>query len=88
MATHKSAVKRSKQSEEHRVRNTSIKSSVKTKIKEVLKTIDVKDKEGSKTALSKALPAIDKAAAKGIFHKKNASRKISRLTKKVNKLLV
>jgi small subunit ribosomal protein S20 len=87
LATHKSAVKRSKQNENQRMRNTSIKSSVKTKIKEVLKTIDSKDKEGSKTALSMAIPAVDKAAAKGIFHKKNASRKISRLAKRVNKLL-
>lgn len=87
MATHKSAIKRSKQSEKHRMRNTSIKSSVRTKIKEVLAIVDSKDNEGSKVALAKAVPAIDKAASKGVFHKKNASRKISRLTKRVNKLL-
>jgi len=87
LATHKSAIKRSKQGEKHRMRNTSIKSSVRTKIKEVLTIVDSKDNEGSKTALAKAVPAIDKAAAKGVFHKKNASRKISRLTKRVNKLL-
>lgn len=55
-------------------------------IKEVIQVADDKDKEGSAAALAKAIPAISKAAAKGVFHKKNASRKISRLTKRVNKL--
>ena len=83
MATHKSAIKRSRQNEKSRVRNTSIKSSIKTKIKSVLQAVETKDKPGSETALAVAIPAIAKAAAKGVFHKKNASRKISRLTKKV-----
>lgn len=83
MATHKSAIKRSRQNEKSRVRNTSIKSSIKTKIKSVLQAVEEKDKTGSETTLSTAIPAIAKAAAKGVFHKKNASRKISRLTKKV-----
>jgi small subunit ribosomal protein S20 len=33
-----------------------------------------------------AIPALSKAGVKGVIHKKNASRKISRLTKKVNAL--
>jgi len=36
--------------------------------------------------LAGAIPKISKAAAKGVFHKKNAARKISRLTLKVNAL--
>jgi len=83
LATHKSAIKRCRQNEKSRVRNTSIKSSIKTKIKSVLQAVETKDKTGSETALAAAIPAIAKAAAKGVFHKKNASRKISRLTKKV-----
>lgn len=86
MATHKSAEKRSKQSEEKRLINTSVKSSVKTRIKSVLSAVEEKDKTGSVAALAVAIPAIDKAASKGVFHKKTASRKISRLTKKVNTL--
>lgn len=87
MATHKSAIKRSKQNEKHRLRNIAVKSSVRTDIKKVLKVVDAKDSEGAKAALAATIPAISKAAAKGIFHKKNASRKISRLTKRVNKLI-
>lgn len=86
MATHKSAEKRSRQNEKRRVRNTSVKSSIKTHVKSVLSATETKDKKGSETVLAAAIPAISKAASKGVFHKKTASRKISRLTKKVNAL--
>ena len=84
MATHKSAIKRSKQSENHRERNTAVKSRVKTAVKSVLKAVEAKDKEASKTALAESIPLLAKAAAKGVFHKKTMSRKISRLTRKTN----
>ncbi|NTW07424.1 MAG: 30S ribosomal protein S20 [Syntrophaceae bacterium] len=84
MATHKSAEKRDRQSVKRRERNISSKSAVKTGIKSVLSAVGTKDKEASEKALKAAIPVIDKAAAKGVIHKKNASRKISRLTKKIN----
>ncbi|MCX5857640.1 MAG: 30S ribosomal protein S20 [Deltaproteobacteria bacterium] len=84
MATHKSAIKRSKQNEKHRERNTAVKSKVKTAVKSVLKAVEAKDKEASKTALAQSVPILAKAAANGIFHKKTMSRKISRLTRKTN----
>jgi small subunit ribosomal protein S20 len=87
LASHKSAIKRSKQGEKRRERNITAKSSIKTSIKNVLGVVDEKDKEGSKVALAKAIPAIQKGVAKGVLHKKTASRKISRLTKKVNSLV-
>jgi small subunit ribosomal protein S20 len=86
LATHKSAEKRSRQNEKRQLRNASVKSQVKTKIKSVIMAVETKDKAGSETALANAIPVIDKAAAKGVFHKKTASRKISRLTKKINAL--
>ncbi|RJQ28262.1 30S ribosomal protein S20 [Candidatus Parcubacteria bacterium] len=84
MATHKSAIKQDKQSKKRKMRNTKIKSYVKTVIKRVRNAVDEKDMESSTQALVKAIPAIDKAASKGVIHKKTASRKISRLTKRVN----
>lgn len=84
MATHKSAIKRSKQNEKHRERNTAVKSKVKTTVKSVLKAVESKDPEASKTAMVQAVPILAKAAAKGIFHRKTISRKISRLALKVN----
>ena len=86
MARHKSAEKRCRQNEKRRVRNTSVKSNIKTHVKSVLSATETKDKKGSETALAAAIPAIAKAASKGVFHKKTASRKISKLTKKVNAL--
>jgi len=87
LATHESAIKRSKQAEQRRLRNAMVKSDVKTTIKQVLGAVAGKDQEGSQAALAEAIPAIQKAAAKGAFHKKTASRKVSRLTKRVNTLL-
>ena len=86
MATHKSAIKRSRQSEKSRMRNTAVKSAVKTKIKSVLNAVEGKDKSRSEAALNDAIPTIARSGAKGVFHKKNASRKISRLTRKVKAL--
>ena len=86
MATHKSAEKRDRQSEKRRERNIGGKSAIKTRIKSVLSAVETKDKEASLNALKAAIPMIDKAADKGVIHKKNASRKVSRLTKKINAL--
>ncbi len=41
--------------------------------------------EKAQEALLAAVPIIERAATKGAFHKKAASRKVSRLTKRVNK---
>jgi small subunit ribosomal protein S20 len=79
-------VKRSRQALKHQERNNAVESSIKTSVKTVLAAVDTKDPEAAKAALAKAVPAISKAAAKGAFHKKTASRKISRLTKRVNTL--
>lgn len=86
LATHKSAEKRHRQSERRRVRNVSTKSQLKTRIKAVIATVEANDAQGAGERLLTATKAMDKAASKGIIHKKTASRKISRLTKKVNAL--
>lgn len=86
MATHKSAEKRARQNENRRVINASLRSGIKTKIKTVLAAVEGKDKEEAATSLKSAVPAIARAATQGAFHKKTASRRISRLTKRVNAL--
>ena len=86
MATNKSAEKRARQNERCRSRNVALRSSARTKMKDILTAVVKKDKEEASKALSAAVPSIAKAAAKGAFHKKTASRRISRLTKKVNAL--
>lgn len=86
MATHKSALKRSRASEKHRERNAAVRSGIKTGMKTVLAAVEGKDPETAKAALAETAPAIAKASAKGAIHKKTAARRISRLTKKVNAL--
>ena len=66
-------------------RNKSINSAVKTDITRAEKLIAGGDVAAAKQAVDKAASALDKAAAKGILHDKNAARRKSRLVKKMNK---
>ena len=86
MANIKSAKKRILVNRTKAARNKSIKSATKTAIKKVYAAIDAKDREAAKAALLAATSTIDKATSKGIYHKNNASRKISRLNLAVNKM--
>ena len=86
MANIKSAKKRILVTETKTARNKSIRSKVKTSIKKVDAAIAAKDKEAAVAALNAATVEIDKACTKGVYHKNNASRKVSRLAKAVNKL--
>ena len=86
MANIKSAKKRILTDRRNAERNKAIKSKVKTSIKKVDAAIAANDKTTAKTALTAAISEINKAASKGVYHKKTASRKISRMTLAVNKI--
>ena len=86
MANIKSAKKRGLVNQKKADRNKSIKSAVKTSIKKVEAAVVAKDKEAAVAALANAISTIDKAATKGVYHKNNAARKVSRLSKAVNTL--
>jgi len=86
LATHASAQKRARQSKKRQLRNTVVKSVVKTYSKKLLKAVEEKNLEEAQKALTRAIPLIQKASSKKVLHKKTAARKISRLTKKVNAL--
>ena len=86
MANIKSAKKRVLVAQTKTERNKAIRSKVKTMIKKVDAAIAAKDKTAADSALVAAISEIDKAASKGVYHKKTASRKISRLTLAVNKI--
>lgn len=85
MANHKSAVKRNKQNVVRNARNTHIRSTMRSFVKQVREAVAKGDNEAAKSALDRAIPYIDKAASKGVIHKATASRKISRLSKLVNR---
>ena len=84
MANHKSALKRARQNEIRRLRNKSVKTRVKSIVKDVRLSVSENSKEAALKKLEMAKSNIDRAAQKGVIHKKTASRKISRLSKLVN----
>jgi small subunit ribosomal protein S20 len=84
LANHKSALKRNKQNVVRNARNTHIRSTLRTFVKQVRTAVAGGDAEAAQAALERAIPFIDKAASKGVIHKATASRKISRLSKLVN----
>ncbi len=88
MANHKSAEKRNRQSIIRRLRNRANRTRMRNAIKTVDTAIEAGSQEDAQTALKVAVPLIAKTASKGTIHKKNASRKVSRLTKRVNKMQV
>ncbi len=84
MANHKSAIKRIAQSEKKRLRNRI----VKTRVKNAVKKVNAAVNTGEETTLqlTAAQSLIDKAAKKGVIHKRTAARKISRLAASINRM--
>ena len=81
MANHKSAIKRAGQNEIRRLRNKSTKTRVKSIVKDMRSMGADATSEQKKAQLTAAQSIIDKAAKKGVIHKKTAARKVSRLAK-------
>lgn len=86
MANHKSAEKRNRQSQVRRIRNRANRTRMRNAIKAVDSAIATGAQTDAVAALNIAIPVIAKTATKGTIHKKNASRKVSRLTKRVNNM--
>ena len=84
MANHKSALKRARQSETKRLRNKAAKTRVKSVVKDVRMAAADSANDQIANQLNAAKSTIDKAAKKGVIHKRTAARKISRLSKLVN----
>lgn len=80
MATHKSALKRARQSVKRQTRNKTRKSSVAALVKKVLAA----PKDEAVKLLSQLQKTIDKASRKGTLHWKTAARKVSRIAKAVS----
>lgn len=81
MANHKSALKRAGQSEIRRMRNRAVKTRVKSVVKEVRQAVADNSGDVAQAQLKAAQATIDKAAKKGVLHKRTASRKVARLAK-------
>ena len=85
MANIKSQIKRNLQNERRRLRNKAAKSEIKTRLKSAIASAEVGE-ETSEAKLRAAIVRLDKAAAKGIIHKNQASNRKSRLVRRINAL--
>ena len=84
MANIKSAIKRAKKAKKSNLQNKMQKSSLKSVIKNFEGLLASEKVEEAKNFLPTLIKKIDKAAAKGLIHKKNAANKKSRFTKMLN----
>jgi small subunit ribosomal protein S20 len=86
VANHPSALKRHRQSEKRRVRNRTIKTRLRHLVREVRIAISGRNADAAAKSLERASRALDKAVTKGVLHRNNAARKISRLARAVTQL--
>lgn len=86
MANIKSAKKRILVNRTKADRNKAIKSGVKTAIKKVYAAIESGDKSAARAELVSATKTIEMAGSKGVYHKNNVARKVSRISKAVNEM--
>lgn len=87
MANTSSAKKMVRKIERRTARNRDQKTRMRTFIRRVDEAIAGGDKSAAETALRAAQPVIARAGQKGLMHKKTASRKISRLSKRVSAIV-
>ena len=86
MANIKSQIKRIRTNEQARLRNKSVKSSLKTAVRRFREAADSGDREAAQTALRSAARQLDKAASKGVIHANQAANKKSAMAQRANGL--
>lgn len=86
MANHKSALKRIRQSSKQTKRNGYWRKTLRTAVRSVESAIGEGNAEQAQSQLPKAISTINRVASKGVIPKKQASRRVSRLTAAVNKM--
>ncbi|WP_010678191.1 30S ribosomal protein S20 [Bacillus timonensis] len=82
----KSAIKRVKTNDENRAHNATVKSAMRTAVKNFEALVANNDAENAKAAFLTASSKLDKAARKGLIHKNVADRQKARLAKKLNEV--
>jgi small subunit ribosomal protein S20 len=81
VANIKSQIKRNRQNDGRRVRNRSVVSSLKTTAKKVRGAGEAGDEQAAGEQLRAATRQLDKAASRGVIHKRTAARRKSRLAR-------
>ena len=85
MANIKSQIKRNRQNKKRRDQNREVRGRARTALKARL-AIESGNVEEARTATQVATKAIDKAAAKGVYHQNKAARQKSRLMQRLNRM--
>ncbi len=86
MANTKSAKKAARQTVKRTERNKSRRTQLRSSVRKVEDAIAAGDKAAAQAALKDAEPVLARTAQRGIVHRKTASRKVSRLAKRVRAL--
>ena len=86
MANIKSQIKRNRQNEKRRLRNKSVKSSLKTAVRKFNEATAAGDVENAATLLRDATRKLDKAVSKGVIHKNQAANRKSAISKRLESL--
>ena len=84
MANIKSQLKRIKTNEKARLRNKSVKSSLKTAVRRFREAADAGDREQADLALRQASRQLDKAVSKGVIHANQAANKKSAMAQRAD----
>ncbi len=79
----KSGLKANRQNVKRRDHNRQLRTRLRTALKAIRASLDAKDVDGAKAALSKTVSLVDKMATKGIIHRNTAGRYKSRLAARV-----
>jgi len=79
-------MKRIKQNEKHRMRNRHYRTRMRNQIKKVRAAVEAGDKDAAQVELREATGVIQRLAGKGIIHRNQAARRISRLNAAVKKI--
>lgn len=86
MAHHKDAIKRIRTSQEARARNRAGKSRMRTQLRDIREKITAGDAAAATASLPATMAELQQLARKGVIHRKNAARRISRLAKAIKKI--
>ena len=86
MANIKSQIKRNRTNEAARLRNKSVKSSLKTAIRHFREAADAGNRDAALDAMRSASRQLDKAASKGVIHANQAANKKSAMAERANSL--
>ncbi|MEL6345129.1 MAG: 30S ribosomal protein S20 [Myxococcota bacterium] len=85
MANHKDALKRIRQNKKRRARNRQYRSQMRNRIKRIQSALSDGDLERAEAQFSQAVSIIQRTAQKGVIHKKQAARRVSRLSAEIKR---